>query len=789
MGLNEFAGYGAVALSALATGYVASAYGLRPQPFYLGIAFAVIGLKNASARPESAWVGTALAEMLTTEMGAGGQLRIVPAEQVARAVRALRVPEADALALDTLTRVRASLGADTVLVGSYLVLGPEPGATVRLDLRLQETGSGDTLAVAAEEGPVAALTDLAARAGARLRAALGLPARTPAPEAAAASSVWSRPEAAQHYAQGIGLLRSGNALLARDHLLQAVALEPRSPLVHSALAAAWTELGYDLRATEQARLAFDAAPGLDREERLVIEARYREELRDWDRVLEIDRTLFVFFPDDVEHGLRLVRALISAGKGGDALATLEAVRRLPLQPGAALRVDLAEADAAEATTDLAREKAAAGRARQAARALGLGFSLVRALLAEGWALQNTEDLPGALADYAEAERVAAAEGDVAGRANAMDRRASVLWQRHDPDAALRLLQESAALMHGIGHEKGEARAVSNSCNLLGDLRRLAEAARACEAALTTMRAIGDRGGLSNTLNNLGALRLAQWDVRGAARAFEEAARTHRETGDETGVAASTGNLGNMLLYAGEPVRARALIEEALAANRRLGDRNSVAYRLEALAELLLATADLRGARRALEESASIRTALGDDVMATKARLGLARIALEEGRLPEAQALARRCADESRTAAESEAEAQALALLAETLHRLDRGNDARQAVQKARALLKADADAETSARVTMAEARVAAAPGPTPEVRQRLQAALDDAKRGGYASMAFELRLALAEMGMAQGEAGAQGDLEALARDATAKGFTLLARQAGAIRLARRTERP
>ncbi len=44
MGLNEFAGYGAVALSALATGYVASIYGLRPQPFYLGVAFALIGL-------------------------------------------------------------------------------------------------------------------------------------------------------------------------------------------------------------------------------------------------------------------------------------------------------------------------------------------------------------------------------------------------------------------------------------------------------------------------------------------------------------------------------------------------------------------------------------------------------------------------------------------------------------------------------------------------------------------------------------------------------------------------
>ena len=44
MGLNEFAGYLAVALSALATGIIASRYGLRPEPFYLGIAFAATGL-------------------------------------------------------------------------------------------------------------------------------------------------------------------------------------------------------------------------------------------------------------------------------------------------------------------------------------------------------------------------------------------------------------------------------------------------------------------------------------------------------------------------------------------------------------------------------------------------------------------------------------------------------------------------------------------------------------------------------------------------------------------------
>jgi MFS family permease len=48
MGLNEAAGYVAVAVTALATGYLAEAYGLRPAPFFLGLAFAALGLGLSS---------------------------------------------------------------------------------------------------------------------------------------------------------------------------------------------------------------------------------------------------------------------------------------------------------------------------------------------------------------------------------------------------------------------------------------------------------------------------------------------------------------------------------------------------------------------------------------------------------------------------------------------------------------------------------------------------------------------------------------------------------------------
>jgi MFS family permease len=75
MGLNEAAGYGAVAATALATGFIAARAGLRPEPFYLGIAFAGLGLSLSTlfvgetrgyARLEAANPAAAADEHLST---------------------------------------------------------------------------------------------------------------------------------------------------------------------------------------------------------------------------------------------------------------------------------------------------------------------------------------------------------------------------------------------------------------------------------------------------------------------------------------------------------------------------------------------------------------------------------------------------------------------------------------------------------------------------------------------------------------------------------------------------
>jgi MFS family permease len=65
MGLNEFAGYVAVSLAALASGYLAATYALRPQPFYLGVVFALAGLLlSAVFVRDSRWHAQAEANQL-----------------------------------------------------------------------------------------------------------------------------------------------------------------------------------------------------------------------------------------------------------------------------------------------------------------------------------------------------------------------------------------------------------------------------------------------------------------------------------------------------------------------------------------------------------------------------------------------------------------------------------------------------------------------------------------------------------------------------------------------------
>jgi TolB-like protein len=156
----------------------------RPKPVVAATparrAVAVVGFRNTTGRADTAWLGSALAEMLSTELGAAETLRTVPAERIARVKLELGLGETDTLAAETLARIRKNTGADLVVVGSYVALGSGSTRRVRVDLHLQDAVAGQTLASWSETGQEETLVDLVLRAGSELRRRMGVSDLAPA---------------------------------------------------------------------------------------------------------------------------------------------------------------------------------------------------------------------------------------------------------------------------------------------------------------------------------------------------------------------------------------------------------------------------------------------------------------------------------------------------------------------------------------------------------------------------------------------------------------------------------
>jgi eukaryotic-like serine/threonine-protein kinase len=113
-----------IAVFAVAAAAVAGTYAWReihrvPPQMHSTIAsrlprrsIAVLGFRNLSGRPEEAWVSTALAEMLSTELVAGEKLRLVSGEDIARTKLDLPLADSDSLSRETLSRLHKNLDSD-----------------------------------------------------------------------------------------------------------------------------------------------------------------------------------------------------------------------------------------------------------------------------------------------------------------------------------------------------------------------------------------------------------------------------------------------------------------------------------------------------------------------------------------------------------------------------------------------------------------------------------------------------------------------------------------------------
>jgi eukaryotic-like serine/threonine-protein kinase len=778
---------------------------------------AVIEFANLSGRPADQWLSTAMAEMLTTELAGGGQLRVVPADLVTGAVRDLGAHTSGSLPAAAIDRLRTALATDYVVLGSFATSGPETARALRVDVRIVR--EADEPVSVAGVGDESHLFAVMSDAGRQLRSRLGLRESNPDAASGARAAFPQGLEATRLYAEGLGRLRLLDAVNARALFEKAAAAEPENPLIQTALASAWTALGYDSKASQAAQRAFDASGALTREDRLKVEGRLYDAQRSSAKAIDVYRTLWGFFSDNVEYGLLLSAAQTSAGRGADALSTVQELRRAPAPQNSDPRIDLAEAQAASSLGDFPRELAAIQRALARAEQIGARLLVARARLLEGRSYYS-QGQPTRAGQSMEAARTVFLEaGDRAGAAAALNSLGTVLADQQDITRAQRMYEQSLATSEEIGDRRAMSAALNNLGVLLKDQGRLREARDAHERSLALRREIGDRNWTAVSLSNIGVVLFEQDRLREATAYYKESLALAREIGDKRGLVRALHNLAIVQRETGNLPDARAALEESLATRVEIGDKRGQVMGHVELGMVLLQQGEIAAARHSEEEARRLAVEAKLKPGEAQARFQLGEIALVAGEIPEARRqhdwalAARREMKETRTRLESELALAAVALaegrpadaereaqgvvvaLGQTTAALKAAGELltararlanRDVAGAARALAAARQLSTQTERVSlksglaMVEAELEVAQGRMPDARDRLAALQPTLSRSGMVLGELERRLLLLRIDHMESRPAAKAEARALAKDAGARGAGLIARQAQAL---------
>jgi len=355
------------------------------------------------------------------------------------------------------------------------------------------------------------------------------------------------PEAARFYAEGLERLHLFDAVGARDLLTRAVAAEPGNALSHSALATAWSALGYDAKARDEAKAAFD------------LSATCRARSACWSRpaTARSSRT-----------GTAPSRPGGSCGSSSPTISTTACVSPPCKRPPAGWRTPSPPPEL-----------------------YGLSPRRPGAIPASTWP-RPWRRVPAPTSNASRRRRSALRP---AGRfevrrswwLKAVSCSAARWRNLGQGDAALAACEAGRKLHEQAGDRAGVAEALTHAANVLFDRGDLPGAGKLYEQALATYREIGNRGAEAGALKQY--RRGAEKPGRPGARPASSTSRCWRSAARSAAAAARPtplNNLAGVLLRRGELDAAAKLFDQSLAIRREQQDRSGIAYALDNLGVVL-----------------------------------------------------------------------------------------------------------------------------------------------------------------------------------------------------------
>jgi serine/threonine protein kinase/tetratricopeptide (TPR) repeat protein len=481
------------------------------------VSLAILPFRNASGDPSLDWLGSSLAEMLSTDVGQSSRLRAVSPDRLHQMFTDLHISPGTVLDPATIRRVADFSNSDRVVWGQYAKFGDQ----IRIDATLQDIKNDRAIPLKIEVPSEKDIPGAVDRLAESIRQKLALPENVLKElKASSFQPNSSSLEALRDYNQGMGFQRDGKSLEAQKQFEAATKADPNFALAFSRLAQTYSSLGYDGKAQQSAEKAVALSQNLPEAEKYLISATRFQITKNFPEAIKAYENLAKTSPDNVDVQSALAALYEEAGDLTKATQYNQAILK---------------ANPKDITATLAVGRLAINSGKPQASLDPLNRALTLSV-----ELDNREQKAASL--------------HLIGLA---------YWRMNKPEDALRNYQEELAIWHALGQKGGIALSLNEMAKvqqLLGDNKT---ALSNFQQALDMRREIDDKRGLGDTLVDMGNFYLDRGDHDQALKMYKEALQIQRDLGDEGMQAICLNNIGAVYFEKAQYEDARAYYQQAL----------------------------------------------------------------------------------------------------------------------------------------------------------------------------------------------------------------------------------
>jgi tetratricopeptide (TPR) repeat protein len=532
---------------------------------------AILPFRNSSGDPKDDWIGTSVADMLSTDIGQSAHLHTVPTDRLHQVLSDLRIGPDAAVDPDMLRRVAQFSSADVLVSGQYARFGDQ----IVIDATIRDLVHDQTIPVKAQ----ALVKDLPTAIDSladSVRKNLALSADVVEELKAQSFKPNTKSvEALREYDQGSALMRAGKYLDALKHLQAATNQDSQFALAFSKLADAQSQLGFQSDAEQSSIRATDLANDqkLPLAEKYLISAGNARIMKDNKKALEAYENLFRSSPGDVDVQYELGNLYLQGGQYDKARAEFAGILKTDPKNIKALWslgvVDNLTGNPQAALDSLTRGSSLAiqvdNEEQHALMLLSIGIS---------YRLLNKPE--EALRNYQESIAVNEKIGQKRGVAAALNEIAAVQWTSGKPELGLVSYNKALTLLREIGMKDEVANTLTNMGSAYFDLGKFDQALDVYKQALQIERDNGDQGYESRCLDNIAAVYLSMGDTNNAFTYSQQALQLREKLGVPGDIADTLLGLSEAYTATGQYDQAMTALMRALELSRQVGDGSRTA---------------------------------------------------------------------------------------------------------------------------------------------------------------------------------------------------------------------